>query len=538
MVKLGDSRLQALLESAKLLSSSLALTDLLAHLLRTVMGRLLIGKALIAVDLDGNMRVALARGLPALSQGDLFTEEIGRTAKLRQFFPIGQADQTIGVLAIGRPARGSLEPDEEDFVKALLGLAASSIANAQAHEATVRSNEKLGQKVQELRALIDLVRGLSASLEPDDIAQMLTLTLAGRWVISKYGLVTWKTDHPGILRQKGLDLNFLLASKERWAQLLEPTLSSAETPLPSGSLLLPLRSSAGTFGVVVCGPRLNKQPYTDADIEFGAGLAAQAAVSFDNAWHFRDTLVRQQMEKEVALAASIQRDLFPAELPKLTGCDIAARNRQAKQVGGDYYDVLPIRGTAPDLPHLLCVVDISGKGMFAALLMSNIQATLRALLSREQPLSAVAEQANNLLHATTPANRYATAFLAQYDPSTGSCQWVNCGHNDGVILRKSGDVELMPCSGIALGLFPSMAYDAQTFELHEGDLLAIYSDGVTEANDLAEQEFSLERLIAVLKAHRESKASDIVDRVIQEIDLFVGDAPQFDDITLMVMKRI
>jgi len=537
-VKLDDSRLQALLESAKLLSSSLALPDLLAHLLRTVMGRLLVSKALIAVDLDGSMRVALARGLPTLSRGDLFTEDIGRAAKLEQFFHIEQTGKAIGVLAIGRAARGFLEPEEEDFIKALLGLAASSIANAQAHEAAVRSNEKLAQKVQELRALIDLVRGVSASLEPDDIAQMLTLTLAGRWIISKYGLVTWKMGHPEILRQKGLDLGFILEDKERWAQLLEPTMAPGDTLLPAGSLLLPLRSSAETFGIVACGPRLNKQPYTEADIEFGAGLVAQAAVSFDNAWHFRDTLVRQQMEKEVALAASIQRDLFPAVLPQLTRSDVAARNRQAKLVGGDYYDVLPIQGSGPDLPHLLCVVDISGKGMFAALLMSNIQATLRALLSRGQSLAEVAQQANKLLHATTPANRYATAFLTQYDPVTGECQWVNCGHNDGVVLRKSGEVEMMPCSGIALGLFPGIIYEAQNFELREGDLLAIYSDGVTEANDAAEQEFSLERFIAVLKANKERAASEIVDTVIREIDAFVAEAPQFDDITLMVMKRL
>jgi len=468
----------------------------------------------------------------------LFTEDIGRAAKLEQFFPIEQTGKAIGVLAIGRAARGFLEPEEEDFIKALLGLAASSIANAQAHEAAVRSNEKLAQKVQELRALIDLVRGVSASLEPDDIAQMLTLTLAGRWIISKYGLVTWKMGHPEILRQKGLDLGFILEDKERWAQLLEPTMAPGDTPVPAGSLLLPLRSSAETFGIVACGPRLNKQPYTEADIEFGAGLVAQAAVSFDNAWHFRDTLVRQQMEKEVALAASIQRDLFPAVLPQLTRSDVAARNRQAKLVGGDYYDVLPIQGSGPDLPHLLCVVDISGKGMFAALLMSNIQATLRALLSRGQSLAEVAQQANKLLHATTPANRYATAFLTQYDPVTGECQWVNCGHNDGVVLRKSGEVEMMPCSGIALGLFPGIIYEAQNFELREGDLLAIYSDGVTEANDAAEQEFSLERFIAVLKANRERAASEIVDTVIREIDAFVGEAPQFDDITLMVMKRL
>jgi sigma-B regulation protein RsbU (phosphoserine phosphatase) len=537
-VKLGDSRLQALLESAKLLSSSLALPDLLAHLLRTVMGRLLVSKAVIAVDLDGSMRVSLARGVPSLAQGALFTEDIGRAAKLEQFFAIEQTGRATGILAIGPPARGFLEPEEEDFVTALLGLAASSIANAQAHEATLRSNEKLEQKVQELRALIDLGRGVSASLEPDDIAQMLTLTLAGRWIVSKHGLVTWKASHPEILRQKGLDLNFILADKERWSQFLEPALAPEDTPLPVGSLLLPLRSSAETFGLVVCGPRLNKQSYTEADIEFGAGLAAQAAVSFDNAWHFRDTLVRQQMEKEVALAASIQRDLFPAVLPQLTGSDVAARNRQAKLVGGDYYDVLPIQGRGPESPHLLCVVDISGKGMFAALLMSNIQATLRALLSHGQSLSEVAQQANNLLHATTPANRYATAFLNRYDPLTGNCEWVNCGHNDGIVLRKSGAVEMMPCSGIALGLFPGMAYEAQTFELNSGDLLAIYSDGVTEANDAAEQEYSLERFIAALKANCHRAASEIVDTVIQDIDAFVGDAPQFDDITLMVMKRL
>lgn len=536
--KLDESRLQALLESAKLLSSSLALDDLLAHLLRTVMGRLLVTKAVIAVDLDGSMRVALARGLPALSKGELFNEQIGRAANLEQFFPVTQTNQVIGILALSRPVRGGLEPEEEDFVNALLGLAAATIANAQAHEAVVQSNERLAQKVQELRALIDLVRGLSSSLDPDNIAQMLTLTLAGRWVIPKHGLVTWKAGQPQILRQKGLNLSIFLAEKERWSELPEPMLAPADMPLPAGSLVLPLRSSAETFGVAVCGPRLNKQPYTDADREFAAGLAAQAAVSLDNAWHFRDTLVRQQMEKEVALAASIQRDLFPSVLPQLTHSDIAAQNRQAKLVGGDYYDVLPIHENDSDSARLLCVVDISGKGLFAALLMSNIQATLRALLSREQTLSAVARHANQLLHATTPANRYATAFLAQYHPATGACEWVNCGHNDGIVLRKSGEVELMPCSGIALGLFPRMTYEAQTFELHEGDLLAIYSDGVTEANDISEREFSLDRLLAVLKAERERPASEIVDAVFREIDAFVGAAPQFDDITLMVMKRV
>ena len=150
----------------------------------------------------------------------------------------------------------------------------------------------------------------------------------------------------------------------------------------------------------------------------------------------------------------------------------------------------------------------------------------------------MARQANNLLHATTPANRYATAFLAQFDPLTGKCQWVNCGHNDGIVLRKSGQVEMMPCSGLALGLFRGMTYEEQAFQLDPGDLLAIYSDGVPEANNTSEEEFSTERFIDVLKTHRERPSNEIVETVIREIDGFVGSAPQFDDITLMVIKRL
>ena len=130
--------------------------------------------------------------------------------------------------------------------------------------------------------------------------------------------------------------------------------------------------------------------------------------------------------------------------------------------------------------------------------MSNIQATLRALHARRSQLPALAERTNDLLYATTPSNRYATAFLVFYDPAERSCRWVNCGHNDGLILRANGEVEQLACSGLALGLFPKRTYEEQTFTLDAGDILAIYSDGVTEAQDLSENEFGMERLIECL----------------------------------------
>jgi len=290
--------------------------------------------------------------------------------------------------------------------------------------------------------------------------------------------------------------------------------------------------------MVICGPRMAALPYTPADLEFGTGLIAQAAVAFENAWRVEEILARRQIEQELSIAAGIQESLFPATLPALHGSDVAARNRQARQVGGDYYDVLPIDRAACQSGHLLCVADISGKGLPAALLMSNIQATLRATLDPHTSLCDFATRINSLLHASTPPNKFATGFLLAYDPATGSCTYVNAGHNDGILLRRDGSVQLLTTTGLPLGLFPRAAYEEGRTQLQPGDLLLLYSDGVTEATDLQDDEFGMDRTIDVLRAFREQSAAAIVNAVLQHIDQFAGAAPQHDDITLMALKRI
>lgn len=536
--RLGESRLESLLESAELLHASLRVEDLLRHLLRTVMGRLLVGRAVVAVRKNGEVRVALARGMPSLVPGDIFEEDAARQAGVDQILPIGNADQPIALLGIGKPMRGELDEEERAFLHALLGLAASGIQNAQSHDETVRLNQSLDQRIQELRALLDMVRGVAANLEPDAIARLLALTVAGRWTLRKYGVAAWRDGHPVTVRQRGLDVSALLAGKEALAELSDAHLLTEEMyGLPEGSLVFPMRSGTEVTGVLVCGPRAVGAAYSEGDLEFGAGLVAQAAVAFENAWYFRETLVKQQMEKELAMAAAIQQSLFPETLPALLHTGLAARNRQAKQVGGDYYDVIPLGARGPSEPHLLCVVDISGKGMFASILMGNIQATLRALIHGGVSLKELAGRTNELLWATTPSNRYATALLAFYDPASGLFEWVNCGHCDGLILRANGEVSHLSCTGLALGQFPRQTYDTEKCTLEPGDVLAIYSDGVSEAQDLSEEEFGYDRLIEVMRRTASDPPAATVDAVFRAIDEFAGAAPQFDDITLMIVKR-
>ena len=534
------SKLESLLESARLLNS-LELDDLLKHLLRTVMGRLLVTKAVIAIERNGQMQASFWRGVNGLEKRQTFGTAEAHDAGLAFHYPFGDG---LGLLATGPSLKGELQAGEREFLDALLGLATSSIENARAHEQTVISNRSLDQKIQELRALLDLVRGLAATTDPDAIAQLLTLTLAGRWAVLKHAVLTWKPGQPALEREKGIDLHRSDALREAVTALTEPAFLECHLPedlraqvnLPKGSLLFPICSNEQCNGVVVLGPRLGGKPYTEADREFGAGLVAQAAVAFDNAWHFRETLAKQQIEKELHLAASIQIDLFPKTLPQLAHTEIAARNRQARQVGGDYYDVLLCHGSDHS-EYLLCVADISGKGIAAALLMSNIQATLRAILAHEVDVIEIAIRTNDLLWASTPPNKYATAFLVRYDPATGAGQYVNAGHNDPVILREDGRVELLGTTGMPIGMFPKRVFEQGDLQLNPGDLLFIYSDGIPDANNISGEEFDMDRLVSALREARSRPVEEILDHMFSRLDEFVGEAPQFDDITMMVVRR-
>ena len=553
---LDATRLESLLESAQLLNSSLDLDSLLKHLLRTVMGRTLVGRGLVAVAAgDGKMKIAQLRGVKNAKIGDDFDENSLRESGIETFYPIGNQENPIGYLGIGKPPNGEISVEETESLHAILGIAASSIANAKAHDETQKFNFQLNEKVQELRALLDLVRGLTATLEPEAVAQLLILTLTGRWAVGKYALFVQKENHAPVVRQKGIALPPFesfgeilseLPEAVRVADLPESEFKNALTA-SKAQLVFPINSSASTGGVLVLGARLGKLPFADADLEFGAGLVAQAGVAFENSWFVLETIERKKMEQELELAASIQQGLFPEFLPRIAGYDLAAKNRPALQCGGDYYDVLPIEriNETGEKSYLLCVADVSGKGLPASLLMSNMQATMRALIGRVPTLAELAMRTNELLHATTPSNKFVTAILFEVFPASGKASYVSAGHGDCLLMRKTGEIEKFDSTGLPLGMMESSMlemlgknYEEKHIELNSGDVLALYSDGVTEAYDVDENEYGDDRLIACLRPNIENSSHDSVNEVFNAIDDFAQTAPQHDDITLMIFKRL
>lgn len=532
--------LEALLESAQLLQKSLDLDDLIRHLLRSVMGRFLARRGVIAIDRDGQLSVAAARGASELTAGSPFDPDVARRAGIDILMPIGTDAKPIGYLGISRPPAGDLDETDRQFLTALLGIAASGIATAKAHEETKRVNLDLERRVHELRTLLDVGRGFTSTVEPEQVAGLLALTLAGQWALRRHGVLAWKEGHPAVARIKGMTV----PSNERLRAALEnisaPIVTAAiedpgvreELEAQQVAVVIPIRSGDELVGAALAGKRPGGLTYAETDMEFAAGLAAQAAVAFDNAWHFQATVEKEKIEKELQLAADIQRRLLPAAMPLFERLEVVARTRPARQVGGDYYDVIPFGDE-----QLFCVADVSGKGIAASLLMSNFQATLRALASSGRSLPEIVARMNELIYASTASNKYVTSIFVAIDPATGEGRYVNGGHNEGIILRHDGTDERLKASGMSVGLMPGRPYTERPITLDAGDVVILYSDGVTEANDVGENEFEIERLIACVRARQADSADAIVSAIFDSVDAFAGAAPQYDDITAMIIAR-
>jgi serine phosphatase RsbU (regulator of sigma subunit) len=318
----------------------------------------------------------------------------------------------------------------------------------------------------------------------------------------------------------------------------------------------PLKVGEKVIGVMLLASTL-PMAYEARELKLLNTLALQTATAIENARLFEHTVkagvererllalnkaaevARAGYERELELAATIQANLFPATLPLWPGYDVAARNRPAKRCGGDYYDAIDTRTVAGEAAALLCVADVSGKGMPAALLMSHMQATLRALLGRTASLQELTAHAHELIYGSTGDSKYVTAALLELAPATGQASYVSAGHINSLIVRADGSVTTLGSTGAPLGLLPpGMPYDSTAVELQPGDCMVLCSDGVPDAQNEAGDEWGEDRLTALLRDCRHQPAVDIVDKVFVALDTFAGAAPQFDDITIIVLRRL
>ena len=245
---------------------------------------------------------------------------------------------------------------------------------------------------------------------------------------------------------------------------------------------------------------------------------------------------RQRLEQELRIGRQIQRSLLPRQLPERPGWEFAALYQAARQIGGDLYDVILVADN-PDVLHLV-IADVTGKGVPAALFMAFSRTILRAESRTNRSPSAVLHQANHAVVQDMGSRLFLSAFFATLDTHQGRLRYANAGHDWPLWFRAvTGQVEPLKVSGLLLGVLPDVAPPEAEIELAVGDVLVLYTDGVTEARDKRGEMFGEERLAAAIKATAHCSAQEIVDRIAAAVAHITGNTPQSDDLTLMVIKR-
>lgn len=299
-------------------------------------------------------------------------------------------------------------------------------------------------------------------------------------------------------------------------------------------LLVPLMVKGQLTGILIACNKQDPGGFTEDDRRLLAIMASQSAQVLEVARLDEQERQFGLMREQLRLARQIQLGLLPRSAPSVEGYQVAGVSIPAEEVGGDYFDFIPL---APGWLGL-CLGDVSGKGLPASLLMANLQATLRGQARfNERPEDCVA-WSNRLLHQCTDPEKFATLFYGILDPGAHEVRYCNAGHERPLLLRAgAGDPESLSESGLVLGVLDEFPYRSGAVRLDPGDLLVVYSDGVTDAVNGAEEPFEIAGLVAAMRAARDRPAAETVTALVDAVQAHAGMTPQADDITLVVVRR-
>lgn len=455
-------------------------------------------------------------------------------------FPLTAGDDTLAWIALERP------PEDPRGFASVAAHAASLLAWMRMAEKVREADFELKYRVWELESLYDVGLSIAGTLDLESLADEILMKSVSLLNARSGTLVV----RPGALPD-GEPQVFIRS-------IGTPLVEDGTTPDPEGRVLIcnrredrppalagapaekllavPISSDGRPLGLLVVADKENRAGGIDdfgpADARILSLFGNQAAIALENARLHRDAVEKEKMEREIEIAASIQRAILPATLPAVNGILIAAGNRPTRQVGGDFYDVYPL----PDGRVAFCVADVSGKGMPAALLVSTVHACIHLLMEAgaSDLIGLVARMNHHLAHFSV-TRKFVTLFLAVFDPSDRSLVYVNAGHNPGIWLSKSG-VKLLHSSGVPVGMFAVAPQVESRIELAPGDLVVLYSDGITEAGDAKDEEFGMERLTELLEAGRALPPNVLKDRIFAAVESFTRGVAQYDDQTVLVAR--
>jgi phosphoserine phosphatase RsbU/P len=426
--------------------------------------------------------------------------------------------------------------------------------NDPAVRALFEENSRLKRAIEELTILNDLARAIGALQSSEDIMQTV-IRRSLRAVDAEQGVITLvddKTDESmkTLVRtmvssrdQQPFHLNqnllgwmhinrkpLMISNPQDDARFRGVKWDKAISTL----LSVPLMAKSKLIGILTVYNKKSGKIFTDGDQRLLAIIAAQSAQIVENARLYEEEKSYLKLQHELGVAAIIQNNLLPKKMPGVHGYDITGSSVMAQMVGGDYFDFIKI----DDSNLAFCLADVAGKGLSAAMLMANLQATLRGQAAITISARDCMQRSNKLLYHSTGSDRFVTCFYGVLNTEEHTLCFCNAGHDSPYLFSASDKPQRLSSDSLVLGMMEDFPYIEKTIPFHKGDVLVIFSDGVTEAKNIADEQFGEERLEEVIQKNRDASADTIIASITEAVRSHMGKTEPMDDITMVVIKRL
>ncbi len=441
----------------------------------------------------------------------------------RVLVPLRAGREHLGVLAL---TGGHYSEEDLDVLRAAAAFLGTLMANQRLAQEAREGDFQLKYRLWELESLYDIGLSIAGTLNIDELAdevlfRMISLINARRAALFLRDGDTFKPYR---------SFGEVPVSDEVLGRMLE---SGAPISLEGGTIVaVPIHGNNQIIAALAAADRETRDggiaAFDPNELRLLSLFANQVGIALENARLHREALEKQAMERELELAATIQRDILPKSIPHIDGIDIAALARPARQVGGDYHAFFEHENGV-----ILLVADVSGKSVGAALLVSALHAAVQLLVREGHELGEVATELNRHIHRWSAENKFITLIMASIDREAETLQFVNAGHNPGYVVTPGG-LETLKSHGLPIGMLAQSTYMAQTRPFPAGSTVVLYSDGITEAENAAEEEFGNDRLEELLL--QVAEPSDLRKSIAEAVDEFVGSEPQKDDQTLVIAR--
>ena len=475
-------------------------------------------------DRDSNLRLAAKSNqfvAPEILADEPPSEVVAGADRV--LVPLRSGRDHLGMLAL---AGGEYSEEDLDLLRAAAAFVSAFVVNQRLSQEMREGDFQLKYRLWELESLYDIGLSIAGTLNIEELADEVLFRMIS--LINARRAALFLRDGSGFKPYRSF--GDVPVTEEHLKRMLD---TANGISLEGGTVVaVPINGNNQIIGILAAADRETREggvgAFEASELRLLSLFANQVGIALENARLHREALEKQAMERELELAATIQRDILPKTIPAIEGIEISALSRPARQVGGDYHAFFERENGVT-----LLVADVSGKSMPAALLVSALHAAVQLLVREGRELGEVATELNRHIHRWSAENKFITLIVATIDREAETLEFVNAGHNPGYVLM--GDkLEELKSHGLPVGMLAQSKYMTQTRPFPSGSTVVLYSDGISEAENLAGEEFENHRLEEIIRTA--CAPGEMQKRIATAVDAFVGDAPQKDDQTLVIAK--